>query len=853
MKHLTFFLFLLSFQNLSAQTTLKGIIMDEKEEPLIGATIAIQATGLGTITDFDGTFQLESEQPLPWTLEVSYIGYTAQKIVVESVAANLAVQLVEDSYQLEEIVVSANKRLQSSQQVPMSITAISPLVLRRSGHQQFTDFASGIPNLGFSPSGSGNSGRANYGVSIRGIEGTGTTAFYLDETPLPEDISIRMLDVARIEVLKGPQGTLYGARNMGGAVKVVTNQPNTENVEGDLTISLANVKEGDLDYSARGNLNIPINNQLALRLAGYYDFESGVYDRVIDPTANVLNIQPNVLSSLSDGTPYSIPTLSCPECELRDRENIDDERNFGFHASLGYFPTENLSIIPKVIIQRQSGDGYDFSEGNPDNFIQIRGAGLPESFTDDWEFYGLTGKLQLEKGTIISATSYLNRSVVEREDASEWNSAVLLGYSPNDPTANDFWASQMAVDRGINQFTQELRYQSNLDGRFNFTAGLFYTNEERTAFWLDDNTGINEYLAINVFEDEVSLPIIADRNFPFYRFNGTYGNQEFALFGEAYFQLLPQLKATLGLRYFDAQNSIDNLEDGYFTGDPNIINGEQPETGLNPKLSLTYQLNTDQLLYGIVARGFRLGGVNDVVSLLFCGEELPQDASGNPTFPRFFDSDFLWNYELGFKGKWAGGKLITNAAIFYNDWQNLQLGRPLDCGYSYIDNVGEARTLGAELEMKAKINPQLEIGGGLGILDAKITDGGEFSFLVEANDRIVFTPNVTANANLHYTIPLKNDALLYFWSNLQYVGERLNTFSPEDPAEAFLVFAPYTLLNARIGLELANYRFSLFGRNLTNTIANFGTPRAFNGEVPGRPRYSISRPLTVGIQVGYYF
>ena len=114
-------------------------------------------------------------------------------------------------------------------------------------------------------------------------------------------------------------------------------------------------------------------------------------------------------------------------------------------------------------------------------------------------------------------------------------------------------------------------------------------------------------------------------------------------------------------------------------------------------------------------------------------------------------------------------------------------------------------------------------------------------------------PNITANANLQYTIPLKEDILLYFWSNLQYVGERLNTFSPEDPAEAFQVFAPYSLLNARIGLELANYRFSLFGRNLTNTIANFGTPRAFNGEVPGRPRYSISRPLTIGIQMGFYF
>lgn len=853
MKQITLLFLLFNFQLLTAQNILKGIIIDEKEEALIGVSIAIEGEDFGTTTDFDGSFTLSNPKPFPWTLIVSYIGFETQTLEIQSSTETLRIQMGADPYQLNEIVVSANKRLQSLQQIPMSITAISPLTLRRAGHLQFTDFASGIPNLGFSPSGSGNLGRANYGVSIRGIEGTGTTAFYLDETPLPEDISIRMLDVARIEVLKGPQGTLYGARNMGGAVKVVTNQPDTEDFSGSINMTLASVAEGDFDYNARGSLNIPLADKLALRVAGYYDFESGVYDYSIDPNANVLNLQPTVATTLADGTPYNITTQSCPECTLKGVDNIDDERNYGFHASLGYFPTERLSIIPKVIVQRQSGDGYDFSEGNPDNFTQTRAVGIPESFQDDWAFYALTGKLELDNATIVSATSYLDRTVIEREDAGEWNSAVLLGYSASDGSANDFWASQMVVDRSITQFTQELRYQSNWDGRFNFTAGLFYTEEERTAFWLDDNTGINEYLAINVFEDEASLPFIADRDVPFYRFDGRYGSREFALFGEAYFQLMPQFKATLGLRYFDARNSINNLEDGYFTGDPNLVVGEQPETGFNPKLSLTYQIDSDKILYGVAARGFRLGGVNDVVSLLFCEDELPKNEAGNPTFPRFFESDFLWNYELGFKGKWAGGKLLTNAAIFYNDWQNLQLSRPLECGYSYMDNVGEARTLGAELEVKAKLNTRLEIGGGLGILDAKITDGGAFDNVVEAGDRIVFTPPVTANANLQYNIPLKEDALLYFWANLQYVGERLNTFSPEDPAEAFLIFEPYTLINARIGWEFSNYRFSIFGRNLTNTIANFGTPRAFNGEVPGRPRYSISRPLTIGVQAGIYF
>lgn len=835
------------------QTKISGKIIDENKEPLIGASLFIKGTTIGTVTDIDGEFILSSETPTPWVLEASYIGYEPKTLNLSSGIEDIEIILSNDPYQLNEVVVSANKRLESAQSVPMSISTLTPVALKRAGRQNFRDFASGIPNLSFGPSGGGDSGRADNTISIRGIEGKGTTAFYLDETPLPENIDIRLIDVARVEVLKGPQGTLYGARNMGGAVKVITNQPGLQHMEGSTSTYLAKVKEGDFDYGFQGTLNLPIGEKLALRIAGYYDFESGIFDRQINRDANILNAQPNITTFLSDASPFEIATDACPNCNLENKENVDDERNYGFHASLGFYPTENISIIPKVIMQKQSGDGYDFSEGFPGNFTQTRTAGIPEFFKDEWVFYSLTAKVDFKSGALISNTSFLDRATKEQEDATGYNSVVLLGYSPEDPTLNDVWGSLITNDRDIEQFTQELRFQSNFKGAFDFTAGLFYTFEEKRALWNTPNGGINPYMAINAFFDEESAAAVSDPNYPFYFFDGLYKSRELAFFGEANFTITSRLKASVGLRYFNAKNSIDSYEDGYFTGERNEVIGEQPENGLNPKFNLSYQADKDQLLYASIARGFRLGGVNEVLSMFFCSSELPTNENGTPTYPRFFDSDYLWNYEVGYKGKWADGKLLTNAAIFYNDWQNLQLSRGLECGYGYIDNVGTARTIGMEFEFKAKPRRELEIGGGFGLLDAKITDGGAFSYLVDSGDRILFTPNWTANANIQYTIALEEAAFLYLRSDLQYVGERVNTFNPESKEDAYLVFAPYTLLNARLGVEFANFEISLFGQNLTNTVANFGTPRAFNGEVPGRPRYALSRPLTVGLQLGAYF
>ena len=213
---------------------------------------------------------------------------------------------------------------------------------------------------------------------------------------------------------------------------------------------------------------------------------------------------------------------------------------------------------------------------------------------------------------------------------------------------------------------------------------------------------------------------------------------------------------------------------------------------------------------------------------------------------------FLWNYEMGFKGTWLNGKVTTNAAIFYNDWQNLQQTRTLECGYSFVSNVGSAHTTGLELDINAKASRHFKVGSGMGFLNAIIDESGP-NLEAEKGDRITFTPNLTANINAEYATKIRHKGRVYIYGEIQHVGERFNTFSPEDVSQSHLIFDAYTIINARIGVQYPNQEFSIFVNNLTDTAANFGNIFSVAVDVPGRPRYATNRPITIGVQSRVYF
>jgi outer membrane receptor protein involved in Fe transport len=757
--------------------------------------------------------------------------------------------LVPDTKQLQTVVVTAAKKTQDSQRVPMSITTLQGQQLKRSGARQFRDYASGIANLSFGTQGGGNYGRIDNGISIRGIAGNNTTAMYLDETPLPENLDPRLSDINRVEVLKGPQGTLYGSRNMGGAVKMITNAPNPKLLEGSMAYSAAAVKEGGLDHSFEGILNLPLGKKLAVRTVAFYDALSGVFDRKINRDARILNQGRTLQTTAPDGNPFSIAVDGCPGCYLQDIRNIDSKSNYGFQAGIGYFPTPNIAIMPKLILQNQSGEGFDFAEGRVGSFVQERASGVPEFYNDFWKHYSLAASLRTNLGKIILSSSFLDRHIYEIDDNGESLSRLFGIYDGE--TKLDFFAGNVFKNVIFRQLNQEIKFQSDLGGKLEFTIGGFQLAGVSRENWNSKMPGSGPYIALHVYDDIKYAYEVEAEQPDNYDFSGKYTDWELAFFGEATYQIARPLKATLGLRAFHASVGIDANETGFIVdGEYFEVIDEVNERGIIPKFNLVYEPGSSKLIYATVAKGYRLGAANEIVPDVFCGAEL-QDLPGGE-HPRTYESDFLWSYEIGFKGTWANGRLMTNAAIFYNDWENLQQNRILECGYNYTSNVGAAHSTGLELEFRAKPNAQLELGGGMGLLRAVIDESGPH-LEAERGDKILFTPSFTANANAQYTYALPNNNSLYIRADLQHAGERLNTFSPENEGEAYRVFAPYTIVNARIGLLFKVYELSFFVNNLTNTAANFGDIFSVATDIPGRPRFATNRPVTVGLQAGVRF
>ena len=819
-----------------AQQSVSGVIKDAAGQPIPGASIIEKGTTNGTASDFDGKFNLEVESDAA-TLIISYLGYKTTEV---SASESASITLEEDAMQLSDVVVTANKTAQNAQDVPLSVTVLGVKDLQKLGATEFVDYAVAIPNLSFGTQGSGSGatsqGRNSNQIALRGISGTNTTAFYLDDTPLPENIDPRILDISRVEVLRGPQGTLYGSNTLGGAIKVVTSTPNANKLSGTVSTSVASVAEGDFDYGVNGLINIPlVQDKLAVRISGFYDFETGVLDAITIPGTNVLN-GPNPLTNDITGAPINITTDGCVGCFQDDQENIDDERNFGFMANLGFTPSENATITAKIMRQSTRADGSNLRDGNVDNFEQRRGTISEEYFDEDWTHYSLSGSFDFGKGSLQTSTSYFDQFYEEQEEEGSFLSTAILGFDGE--TNFDYWGGWIRANVDYTRFTHETRYLSKLDGSFNFVVGVFYSKEDVFHNSFSLKPGLISYLGAPFLEE-----------IQWWNFDRTSDQSEFSVFGEAYLQLSDKLKLTAGLRYFDAQKEVNGLQAGGpvdYVDTP--VTGQFAEDGISPKFGLEYNVDDDNLIFANVARGFRLGDVNPAVPVQFCADEL--EALGTDV-PETFDSDFLWNYEVGYKGVLADGRLIVNGTAFFNDWTDFRQERFFgSCGFGFSSNAGSARSIGFELETQFKVSKTLRLGLGLGVIDATIQESG-VGLLAEPGDDILFSPSFTGNISLDYTKPIGDGKALVGRLDLQHASERTSSFAPEDNPQR--VFDAYTLMNGRFGVLLNNLELALFVRNITNENANFGDLLSIAAEQPGRPRYRANRPRTIGLQLRLNF
>jgi iron complex outermembrane recepter protein len=781
-------------------------------------------------------------------------------------AAHAATEATSQAGGLEEVIVTAQKRSESEQTVPMSITTFSAANLQQKAITEFFDYATKVPNLAFAPTGDGV-GTART-ISIRGISGDNVTGFYIDDVPLPDSLDPRVLDIDHIEVLRGPQGTLYGARSMGGTVRLITQVP-------DLSHFSATVHGGvsDTDRTARPNytgdavVNIPlVQDQIALRLTGFYDYEAGYFKR----------------SWCTDPATAGVTCFPLSTSGHTTADNVAAADTYGGSASLTIKAGDAVTIIPRVMVQRagyngfplgdfnsmpQNGIGFPAPSGpytlptplNTTNFTQGRFFDVPEGGTDWWDLYSLTLHWKTGPGELVSSTAYFDRKVDEFEDESEfiW-AAITSGACLNPaPYCNPPSPGPIQEIKDYQRFVEEIRFASTLSGPLQFVVGGFYSDfhgrvpfaslypgatvpnldDQLTGGFPNNSDGIPNLVFAQDFHTDVKEP---------------------AAFGELSYDITPALKATAGLRWYQVKITSEGYEAGLATGSfdrtvsPSVTN---TESGTNPKFELDYHFTPDQMVYGLASKGFRPGGVVPIVPPGTAGT--PNDcvaalAQVNPNITladtRSFKSDSLWNYEIGTKNAWLDHRVILNASAFDIHWNNIQQAVLLGCGFQFIANAGAAESKGGELDLRARATDHLDVSLGVGYQHARITEKGESPQPV--GSPVFNTPDWTGNGALTYTLPLTNNWNSVSVIDFSYMGSSYSANNnPTEPRKR----PAYRLLNARFAFSNGKTEVALVGKNLTNEVTNLGDNRSIAAEVPGRPRLFINQPRTIGIEASVHF
>lgn len=717
----------------------------------------------------------------------------------------------EDIFALEEILVTASKRTESLQDVGMSISAMSSLDIERSGVTEFLDYAVKVPNLGFAYESDGRFDANS--PSIRGVFGANTTGFYIDDIPVPASMDPRVMDISRAEILRGPQGSLYGARSMGGTIRLITKQPDFNDQEIKLHAKLSSVNEGKYNWAFDGSVNIPVvDDKLAVRANAYYGHNSGIFDRVHrkDP-------------SFGPGTP-----------EFQRRDNVDTDDFVGIGITAKAKLSDTLTFTPNFMYQQVKAGGLPYADHTPENTLQKRFFDIAEPGSDEWFLMAGTFSWDLDSGTVTSSTSYFDRFIREMEEEGEFLENLLnniIGI-PSVP-----WYAPLEETVDYSSVSHETRYTSAFDGPFQLIAGVFYQRTKRhlsypPAFALGaSETGIipNDFI---------------------YETNSFFNTKEIAAFGEVSFEATESLKLTVGGRWYNAKSDSVADADGFANGGPSRSEGKASESGFNPKFLIQFAASDELNLYASGAKGYRLPGINGNISETLCGAEL--DALGvNAADVTSFNSDSLWSYEAGAKASSSDNRFKINGAAYFIKWKDIQQQNRLGCGFQFTDNAGEAEIKGFELEFSAVPIQGLTFDFGIGYANAEITDTGGVAG-VNVGDKIQGVPNWTFTGSGEYIFPVGDDSEAFLRADLSRYGRSFSA-NNESSAATQRLRPAWTTVNMRVGVIKDNWEVALFVDNLTDKRANLGDNRSIAAELSTRQRLVTIRPRTIGIETRFNF
>jgi iron complex outermembrane receptor protein len=778
---------------------------------------------------------------------------------------------------IAEIVVTATKRESSIQKVPFSIAAMTGDKIRDTGTQNIVDIARNVPGLIIADLGPGQSQVAVRGISagqvVRDQPGVKeSVGMYLDESPISIALftpDLDLFDLDRFEVLRGPQGTLFGAGSSSGTMRYITAQPKIDKFEGSVELGLSSVTDGSTGGDVKAAINLPIGEMSAVRMVGYYDKLPGWIDSVYPDRATI--------------------------------KDVNDGHRAGGRVAMLFKPNDDLRITPRVVYQSLETNGYprvDFWNilGNRYTTTQTpvdpgeRGQvtqfeeGINDRFT--------LGDLKIEYGfggaTLTSVTSYTDRKVTVLRDASQLTGSVTvqLGGSPADVRLN----SPLYDRTKLEAYSEELRLASNGEGQFDWLAGVFYQHVNRRYGQALPTPGYDAFLESIDIPPNTEFGAPADN--PFWS-DLRYHFKQFAIFGEGNYHFNDQWTLTVGARYYKFDEDRLLTFAGLFANAGNTdVPGSVSSSGVSPRAILSFAASPEVTFNAQASRGFRLGGINDPLNIPICDVNTNDAPKYGAIFHNTWKDEKLWNYEVGMKSRWADGRITFNASVFQADIDNLQGNVDAgSCSSRIVVNVPKARSTGFEVEFFARPTDNWDFGLSATILDAKLrsTVTSTYVSIIAPTAGQTLTENVggLTDGNRLPTSPKFQGAAsvgyLWDWSsglkgfaNLtwQYVGSSYTQLADQEPpfgcvgcpgAPGFIAFGnptitqftynpqlpSYSLGNFRIGVRSGDWEAAAYVNNITDEIAFLSLDRERGTRA--RVGYLTNQPRTIGVTLSKKF
>jgi outer membrane receptor protein involved in Fe transport len=753
-----------------------------------------------------------------------------------------------EAEKLDRIVVTATKREASLVDVPFSINAQTEEDIQRSGAVTLEDLSRNVAGLAIQNLGPGQSQVSIRGVSsgqiVRDQPGVKEqVGVYLDETAISMSLftpDLDLFDLKRVETLRGPQGTLFGAGNIGGTIRYITNEAKLRVLEGTVETNVNKIADGGTGGGLKGAVNVPLGDVAAMRMVAYSTRFGGWID------------------ALGPG----------------GGKDVNRGDRVGGRLAFTIQPNADVTITPRLVHQKVTADGFNRQEvfnlyGNPFtttvppvNFGDHQQYLLQrEKFEDKTTIADMTVRVGFRGFDLTSVTTHTDRDILVSRDASALTGSVSvdLGF----PSAGVLLPSRLNDTTDFKGFTQELRLSSTGTGALQWLVGAFYADSDRKYAQRLPTPGYDGFT--NSTLGAGTSAAVANGYGPDSPYNADlpYNLKQKAIFGEVSYDLTSQLTGTAGLRYYDYKEERIFRSGGLFANGDNQFDQTKSD-GYSPRVLLAYKMSPSVTWNAQASRGFRLGGVNDPLNLPLCTD---QDEAIFGGYQRFQDES-LWNYEVGVKV--ARPELRFNAAVFHTRMKDLQV--TLDagsCSSRVVFNVPKAHSSGVELEMTWRPNDSLELGfAGAAVkaeFDSTVRDGaGNVLGGIREGNRLPSVPELQFTASLTYNFRLAGRES-YVTASYQHVGSRFTQPSDQEnnprtfthglpfqgaPATAAttldLELPKYNLVNLSMGMEFARgFSAVVYVNNLTDEKALL----SFDRERGGRARlgFATNQPRTIGV------